>query len=82
MKYCQVDEVNFMIYVGCKIKSLPVPASPFVRIIAAPSEILRKASPKSRAPHTNGTLKSCLFIWFSSSAGVNTTKRNKYALIF
>lgn len=51
--------------------------SPFVLIMAAPSEILRKASPKSRAPQTNGTLKSCLLMWFSSSAGVNTIEKNR-----
>src|SRR5204862_5013018 len=38
----------------------PVPASPFVRIIAAPSPIRRSASPRFRQPHTNGTVKSCL----------------------
>ena len=36
--------------------TLPVPASPFVRIIAAPSAIRRRASPRSRAPQTNGTV--------------------------
>ena len=35
----------------------PVPASPFVRIIAAPSEIRRSASPRFVAPQTNGTVK-------------------------
>ena len=35
----------------------PVPASPFVRIIAAPSVIRRSASPRLVAPQTNGTLK-------------------------
>ena len=35
---------------------LPVPGSPFERIIAAPSPIRRSASPRSRAPQTNGTL--------------------------
>ena len=43
---------------------LPVPASPFVRIIAAPSLIRRSASPRFRQPHTNGTLKACLSMWF------------------
>ena len=33
----------------------PVPASPFVRIIAAPSLRRRSASPRFRQPHTNGT---------------------------
>ena len=37
--------------------TLPVPASPFVRIMAAPSAIRRSASPRSVAPHTNGTLE-------------------------
>lgn len=35
--------------------TLPVPASPLVRIIAAPSEILRRASPMSLQPQTKGT---------------------------
>ena len=33
---------------------LPVPASPLVRIIAAPSLMRRRASPRLRQPHTNG----------------------------
>src|SRR5579875_913513 len=53
--------------------TLPVPASPLVRIMAAPSPIRRKASPKSRQPQTKGTLKACLLMWFSSSAGVSTS---------
>jgi hypothetical protein len=52
---------------------LPVPASPFVRIMAAPSEIRRSASPRFRQPHTNGTLNACLSMWFDSSAGVSTS---------
>ena len=32
--------------------------APFVRIMAAPSPIRLNASPKLRAPHTNGTLKA------------------------
>ena len=52
---------------------LPVPASPFVRIMAAPSPMRRRASPRSRAPHTNGTLNRCLLTWKFSSAGVNTS---------
>jgi hypothetical protein len=36
--------------------TLPVPASPFDRIIAAPSAIRRSASPRLVAPHTNGTV--------------------------
>ena len=35
----------------------PVPASPFVRIIAAPSLMRRSASPRFVAPQTNGILK-------------------------
>ena len=46
---------------------VPEPASPLVRIIAAPSAIRRSASPRLRAPHTNGTLKSRLSTWCSSS---------------
>ena len=53
--------------------TLPVPASPLVRIIAAPSLIRRSASPRLRQPHTNGTLKACLSMWFVSSAGVRTS---------
>src|SRR2546425_2240703 len=53
--------------------TLPVPASPLVRIIAAPSAIRRKASPRSRQPQTKGTLKTCLLMWCSSSAGVSTS---------
>ena len=52
---------------------LPVPASPLVRIMAAPSPIRRSASPRSRQPHTNGTRNSCLSMWCSSSAGVSTS---------
>ena len=39
---------------------LPLPASPLVRIIAAPSAIRRSASPRFRAPHTNGRLEVVL----------------------
>ena len=53
--------------------TLPVPGSPFVRIMAAPSAMRRRASPRLRAPHTNGTSKSHLFTWYSSSAGVSTS---------
>ena len=52
---------------------LPLPASPLVRIIAAPSPIRRSASPRSRAPHTKGERKSCFQTWCSSSAGVSTS---------
>ena len=45
-----------------------------VRIMAAPSAILLSASPRSRQPHTNGTLKLCLLMWCMSSAGVSTCR--------
>ena len=51
----------------------PVPASPFERIIAAPSPMRRSASPRFVAPHTNGTLKPHLSMWCASSAGVSTS---------
>ncbi len=51
----------------------PVPASPFVRIIAAPSAIRRSASPRFRQPQTNGTVNFHLSMWCSSSAGVRTS---------
>ena len=41
----------------------PVPGSPLVRIMDAPSLIRRSASPRSFAPQTNGTLKLRLLIW-------------------
>ena len=46
----------------CRVASttLPVPASPLDRIIAAPSAIRRSASPRLVAPHTNGTVNSHL----------------------
>ena len=53
--------------------TLPVPASPLDLIIAAPSEIRRSASPRSVAPHTKGTVKGHLSMWFASSAGVKTS---------
>ncbi len=43
----------------------PVPASPLDRIIAAPSVMRRSASPRLVAPHTNGTVKAHLSMWFS-----------------
>ena len=52
---------------------LPVPASPLERIIAAPSEMRRSASPRFVAPHTNGTSKANLSMWWASSAGVRTS---------
>ncbi len=51
----------------------PVPASPFVRIIAAPSAIRRSASPRLVQPHTNGTVNFHLSMWFAVSAGVRTS---------
>ena len=51
----------------------PVPASPLVRIIAAPSAIRRSASPRFVQPQTNGILKACLLMWNFSSAGVSTS---------
>ncbi len=59
----------------CRVASttLPVPASPLDLIIAAPSVIRRSASPRLVAPHTNGTVKSHLFTWCASSAGVSTS---------
>src|SRR5437870_2670852 len=47
--------------------TLPEPASPLVRIIAAPSPMRRNASPRLRAPQTNGTEKRCLLTWKCSS---------------
>src|SRR5919197_42872 len=49
------------------------PASPLVRIIAAPSPMRRRASPRSRQPHTNGTRNANLSMWKCSSAGVSTS---------
>src|SRR3990172_8274784 len=51
----------------------PEPASPLVRMSAAPSPMRRRASPRSRQPQTNGTRNACLSTWFSSSAGVSTS---------
>ena len=42
--------------------TFPVPASPLVLIIDAPSAILLVASPRPVAPHTKGALKFCLLI--------------------
>ena len=52
---------------------LPEPASPLVRIIAAPSPMRRRRSPRSRDPQTKGTLKANLSTWKCSSAGVSTS---------
>jgi len=43
----------------------PVPASPLERIIAAPSEMRRSASPRLVAPQTNGTVNACLSMWWA-----------------
>src|SRR5919106_870846 len=52
---------------------LPVPASPLERIIAAPSPIRRRASPRLVAPQTKGTSNANLSMWLDSSAGVSTS---------
>mmetsp|Transcript_12360 Transcript_12360/g.33731 ORF Transcript_12360/g.33731 Transcript_12360/m.33731 type:complete len:303 (+) Transcript_12360:341-1249(+) len=64
----------------CKVRmwrtastTLPVPASPFVRIMLAPSATRRRASPRLRHPHTKGTLNLFLFTWLPSSATVRTS---------
>ena len=59
----------------CRVASttLPVPASPLERIIAAPSAIRRSASPRLVAPQTNGTVNFHLSMWCASSAGVSTS---------
>ena len=49
--------------------TLPVPASPLVRIIAAPSAMRRSASPRSVAPQTNGTVNACLSTWLRLVGG-------------
>ena len=41
--------------------------------MAAPSEIRRSASPRFVAPHTKGTVKGHLSMWYASSAGVSTS---------
>ena len=51
----------------------PVPGSPFVRSIVAPSPSRRVASPKFLHPQTNGVSYDHLSKWKSSSAGVNTS---------
>ena len=37
----------------------------FVLIMAAPSDTRLRASPRSRHPHTKGTLKLCLLMWWA-----------------
>ena len=51
----------------------PVPASPLERIIAAPSVMRRRASPRLVAPQTKGTSKASFSMWLRSSAGVSTS---------
>ena len=53
--------------------TLPVPASPLERIMAAPSPMRRSASPRFVAPQTNGTVNAHLSMWWASSAGVSTS---------
>ena len=53
--------------------TLPVPASPLERIMAAPSAMRRRASPMLVAPHTKGTVNAHLSMWYASSAGVRTS---------
>src|SRR5580704_15658523 len=50
--------ISLMMVRICRTAStmLPDPASPLVRIMAAPSAMRRSASPRLRAPQTNGTL--------------------------
>ena len=54
-------------------RTFPVPAFPLSLIMAAPSPILRMASPRSLAPHTKGMVKARLSMWCSSSAHVSTS---------
>ena len=44
--------------------TFPLPASPLHRMKAAPSPILRRASPRFLAPQTKGVLKGALWMWF------------------
>ena len=52
---------------------LAVPAPPLERIMHAPSLMRRSASPRFVAPHTKGTVKAHLSMWWASSAGVSTS---------
>ena len=67
--------ISEFIFLVCLTASttFPVPASPFVLIIAAPSFMRRSASPRFLHPHTNGILNFFLSMWCSSSAGVSTS---------
>ncbi len=53
--------------------TLPVPASPLERIMAAPSAMRRRASPRLVAPQTKGVVNAHLSEWLTSSAGVSTS---------
>src|SRR5665811_753088 len=67
-------EIRFMVRMCLTASTtLPVPASPLVRIMAAPSAIRRSASPRLRAPQTKGSSNLVLSMWHSSSAGVSTS---------
>jgi len=46
------------------LETSPVPASPLERIMAAPSVMRRSASPRLVAPHTKGTVKAHLSMWW------------------
>src|SRR5438046_499527 len=48
-------------------------APPFVRIMAAPAQVRGPASPRLRAPQTNGTSNPLLLAWNNGSAGVRTS---------
>ncbi len=50
-----------------------MPASPLVRIMAAPSLMRRSASPRLGAPQTKGMVNCHLSMWFALSAGVSTS---------
>ena len=43
----------------------PVPASPLLRIMAAPSLMRRSASPRLVAPQTKGTVNARLSMWWA-----------------
>ena len=47
------------------LETSPVPASPLERIIAAPSLIRRRASPRLVAPQTKGTVNFHLLMWWA-----------------
>ncbi|CNV01341.1 Uncharacterised protein [Mycobacterium tuberculosis] len=47
------------------LETSPVPASPLDRIMAAPSLMRLNASPRLVAPHTKGTVKFHLSIWWA-----------------